>query len=328
MLGIHAEEFGFGYPPRALKLFSWKGTDFTLNLIPFGAFVRFKGEDDPEVDGGLYSANKWKRLAVLLAGSIMNILTGILLFSLVISQTGMPDFETVEIVGIAPGSPAEMAGVLEEDILFAIDDVQIKDINDVGEYVQSQLGNEITLTLKRGSTEIETTVIPRLDPPEGQGAIGIVMQNPVENVGFFRSIPVGGQLAIEQGKQLLAVPGMLIRGEVAAGDARMLSPKGIYDVYSQVREEEREFEGADFRLRMMNIAWFFAIISVSLGYSNLLPIPALDGGRILFIIPEILFNKRVPAKYENIIHFVGYASLLLLMGYAFFQDFANPIVLP
>jgi regulator of sigma E protease len=81
-------------------------------------------------------------------------------------------------------------------------------------------------------------------------------------------------------------------------------------------------------LVFINIAWFFGIVSVALGFSQLLPIPALDGGRILFIIPEIITGKRVPAKFENMVHLIGYAALLLLMGYVFYQDFVNPIVIP
>jgi len=81
-------------------------------------------------------------------------------------------------------------------------------------------------------------------------------------------------------------------------------------------------------LAILNIAWFFGIISVALGFSNLLPIPALDGGRILFLIPELLLNKRVPAKYENMVHLIGYSALLMVMVYVFYQDFINPVVLP
>jgi regulator of sigma E protease len=120
---------------------------------------------------------------------------------------------------------------------------------------------------------------------------------------------------------------MLLRGEIAGQDARMLSPKGIYDVYAQVRSDEQASPLQD-SARWLDTAWFFGVISVSLGFSNLLPIPALDGGRILFILPEIFFKKRVPAKYENFVHFVGYVSLLALMGYVFYQDIINPIVLP
>jgi regulator of sigma E protease len=327
-MGIQAEEFGFGYPPKLLKLFRWKGTDFTINLIPFGAFVRFKGEEDPEVTGGLYSANKWKRLATLLAGPFMNIFAGILLFSLVVSQSGIPQTDKVEIAGIAANSPAEEAGLIEADIIKSINDIEISDIGMVSGLVQDHLGEEITLSIDRNDNLIDFPITPRKNPPEGEGAIGIIMQNPTQKVGFIRSIPMGGKIAVEQVRQLLAVPGMLIKGDVNPEETRMLSPKGIFDIYSQVREEERVYEENNPSLSIMNIAWFFGIISISLGFSNLLPIPALDGGRILFILPEILFNKRVPAKYENLIHLIGYSGLLILMGYVFYQDIINPIVIP
>lgn len=325
---IQAEEFGFGYPPKLIKLFNWKGTDFTINLIPFGAFVRFKGEDDPSIVGGLYTANKWKRLGTLLAGPFMNLLTGVLLFSLVISRTGIPEPTIVEIVGIAPGSPAAEAGLGENDIIQSVNGKRISNILEVSSLVQENLGEEINLTILQDEALKEITVIPRIDPPEGEGAIGIIMQNPTRMVGFFNAIPIGCRIALESGRQLLSIPGMLIRGEVNPQEARMLSPKGIFDIYSQVREDARVIEQDDPSLILINIAWFFGIISISLGFSNLLPIPALDGGRILFILPEIFFGKRVPAKYENLIHLIGYSGLLLLMGYVFFQDITNPIVLP
>ena len=328
LFGIQAEEFGFGYPPKLIKLFNWKGTDFTINLIPFGAFVRFKGEDDPNIEGGLYKANKWKRLGTLVAGPFMNLLTGVLLFSLVVSKTGIPQPNIVEIAGIAPGSPAAEAGLKETDIIQAVNGKEITDIFEVIGLVQENLGEEITLTILQNNETENIIVIPRIDPPEGEGAIGIIMQNPTEKVGFLRAIPLGGRVALEQGRQLLSIPGMLIRGEVNPQETRMLSPKGIFDVYSQVREDERVIEQNDPSLIILNIAWFFGIISISLGFSNLLPIPALDGGRILFILPEIFLGKRMPAKYENLIHFIGYSGLLILMGYVFYQDIINPIVLP
>ncbi|MDO9545387.1 MAG: M50 family metallopeptidase [Pelolinea sp.] len=328
LMGIQAEEFGFGYPPKLFKVFRWKETDFTINLIPFGAFVRFKGEEDPEVEGGLYAANKWKRLATLIAGPFMNIFAGILLFSLVVSQSGIPQLDKVEIAAIASNSPAEEAGFFEADTIQSINGIEITEIVMVSTIVQENLGEEITFTILRNDESVNLTVTPRKDPPEGEGAIGIIMQNPTEKVGLLRSFPIGGKIAVEQVRQLLSIPGMLIKGEVDPEETRMLSPKGIFDVYSQVREKERVYEENNLSLTIMNIAWFFGIISISLGFSNLLPIPALDGGRIIFIIPEIFLGKRVPAKYENIIHLIGYSSLLMLMGYVFYQDIINPIVIP
>jgi regulator of sigma E protease len=327
-MGIQAEEFGFGYPPKLFKLFRWRGTDFTINLIPFGAFVRFKGEEDPEVVGGLYSANKWKRLATLLAGPLMNILAGILLFSLVVSQSGIPQLEKVEIAGISANSPAHDAGLIKTDIIKSINGIEITDIGMVSSLVQDHLEEEISLSIIRDDYLLDFRITPRKNPPEGEGAIGILMQNPTEKVGFLKSVPMGGRIAVEQVRQLLTFPGMLLKGDIKPEEARMLSPKGIFDVYSQVREEERVFEENNLSLSLMNIAWFFGIISISLGFSNLLPIPALDGGRIIFILPEILIGKRVPVKYENLIHLIGYSGLLILMGYVFYQDIINPIVIP
>jgi regulator of sigma E protease len=120
----------------------------------------------------------------------------------------------------------------------------------------------------------------------------------------------------------------LIHGKVSAEELRPLSPKGLYDVYDQVRESEQATEKQEPSLAYLNIAWFFGIISNALGISNLLPIPALDGGRILFILPEIFIGKRVPSQYENTIHMIGFVLLLMLMAYIFLQDFINPVVLP
>jgi regulator of sigma E protease len=325
---IETEEFGFGYPPKLLKLFTLGGTDFTLNLIPFGAFVRFKGENDPEAPGGLASANKWKRLATLVAGAAMNLLTGILLFTFVISRTGMPQADIISIASVEAGSPAAQAGILPDDIIKSVNDIEITDMRKVSEIIQQNLGIPVSMTLLRDEKLVEVSVTPRSSPPEGQGPLGIVMQNPVLKIGFIKAMPSGGKLAYEQIKQIVSMPLMLIRGQVQSADMRLLSPKGIYDVYSQVRADERQAEAGQPELAFLNIAWFFGIISVALGFTNLLPIPALDGGRMLFIIPEIITGKRVPAKYENMVHFIGYTALLMLMGYVFYQDLINPIVLP
>jgi regulator of sigma E protease len=108
---------------------------------------------------------------------------------------------------------------------------------------------------------------------------------------------------------------------------RLVSPKGIYDIYSQVRTSE-EASGVDQKTEVLNILWFFGIISVSLGYTNLLPIPALDGGRILFLLPELITGKKIPQKFENMVNLIGFTILIVLMVFVFIQDFTNPIVLP
>lgn len=325
---IEVEEFGFGFPPRMMKLFKIKETEFTLNWIPFGAFVRPKGENDPKVAGGLAAANPWKRLGVLLGGPLMNLALGLVVFSFVFTQTGAPDISTTLIIEINPGSPAESAGFMVNDTILSVDGIPVHEMSQVSTLVHERNGESVVIRVLRSGLEQEIAVTPRVNPPEGQGPLGIVMGNPVIQLSFWQAIPVAGQNVLNQAQQLITLPIKLIRGQISAEQARLVSPKGLYDIYSQVREQQATVEQSEPNLALLNILWFFGIISVALGLTNLLPIPALDGGRILFILPEIVLRKRVPMQYENTVHMVGYTLLLFLMGYLLIQDIVNPIVLP
>lgn len=330
MFGIEVEEFGFGFPPRLVRLFTWKGTEFTLNWIPFGAFVRPKGENDPAIPGGLASANPWKRLGVLVGGPFLNILTGIVIFAILFSKTGVPDTKKVQIMEVAQGSPAEMAGILPNDIISKINSTEITDTTQLASLVKANLGQEITLTLSRQEKFLEVKATPRVNPPPNQGSLGIVMGNPVRPITVWQAIPYSLMATGAQGVALITMPIMLIRGQVAAEDARMVGPVGMYDIYSQVRSRDisAEAQPSSPAAETMNRFWLLGVISIALGFTNLLPIPALDGGRIIFVLPELLFRKRVPAQYENMIHLIGFAALLALMVYVTTQDITNRIILP
>jgi regulator of sigma E protease len=330
LFGIEVEEFGFGFPPRLVKLFTWKGTEFTLNWIPFGAFVRPKGENDPAVPGGMAAANPWKRLGVLVGGPLMNILTGIIIFTILFSRTGAPDAKTVQIMEVAKNSPAEIAGILPNDIVLKVNGIEITSTTSLSSIVKENLGKEVTLTLGRSEKTVEIKATPRINPPPNQGSLGIVMGNPIKPISFFQAIPYSLITTAAQGVALITMPIQLIRGQVASEDARMVGPVGMYDIYSQVRTRDltAEAQPASTAADSLNRFWLLGVISIALGFTNLLPIPALDGGRIIFVLPEILFQKRVPAQYENMIHLIGFAALLALMVYVTTQDITNRIVLP
>lgn len=330
MFGIEVEEFGFGFPPRLVRLFTWKGTEFTLNWIPFGAFVRPKGENDPAVPGGLASANPWKRLGVLVGGPFLNILTGIVIFAILFSRTGVPDTTKVQIMEVAKGSPAEMAGILPNDIILKVNSTEIKDTTQLSTIVKANLGQEVAITLSRQDKTIEIKATPRVNPPPDQGSLGIVMGNPTRQITVWQAIPYSLLTTGAQGVALITMPIMIIRGQVAAEDARVVGPVGMYDIYSQVRSRDisAESKPSSPAADTMNRFWLLGVISIALGFTNLLPIPALDGGRILFVLPELLFRKRVPAQYENMIHLIGFAALLALMVYVTTQDITNRIILP
>ncbi len=329
--GIEVEEFGFGFPPRLVKLFQFQETEFTLNWIPFGAFVRPKGENDPSVPGGLASANPWARLAVLFGGPFMNLLTGIILFSLVFTQLGAPDINKVLIVGVNKNSPAEAAGLKPNDIVSAINGQAVTSTQQLSDLVHQNLGNTISISLQRDGKDIVVQTTPRVNPPAGEGALGITMSNPVHQINWLQSLPYASQIAFDQGRQLITLPVMLLRGQVSPQEGRLVGPKGIYDIYQAARSRDQQEATATQTPPPpvgLNTLSFLATISIALGFTNLLPIPALDGGRILFVLPEIFLRRRVPAQYENMIHLIGFTALILLMIYITTQDIIHPVVMP
>lgn len=327
---IEIEEFGFGFPPKLVKLFTWKGTDFTLNWIPFGAFVRPKGENDPTVPGGLASANPWRRLIVLLGGPAFNILTGILLFSILFARIGGPDTKVVQIIEVNPGSPAATASLDIGDIIRKVNEQEITSTEKIISIVQQNLGKEITITYERSGKLNDVQITPRIKPPENEGALGIVMSNPIVPLTWPQAVPLAFQAAYEQTVSLISLPGRLIQGQISPDQARMVGPVGMYDIYSQVRNRDiQEAETApETPAASLNRVALLAVISIAVGLTNLFPIPALDGGRILFLLPELIFRRRVSPKWENMVHFVGFTVLILIMVYVTSQDITNRIVLP
>mgnify|MGYP000542523149 CR=1 FL=1 len=310
-LGVDVEEFGIGFPPRLVKLFKVGGTIFSINWIPLGGFVRLKGENDPSVPGGLAAASPWVRLGVLFAGPLMNLAVGVLLAIVFIYSLGEPVLDRVQVQGVALGSPAEQAGLLAGDEILRVNGQEIDTVEQLHEIIYANLGQEVQITYLRGEQVGEVSLVPRNPPPE-EGAIGISMGYVVQPTTWAKAIPGGLRLAVDYGRSVLTLPFRILRGEISPEEGRPVGYKGMFDIYQQIR----------------NPLWFFMVISMSLGIFNLLPIPALDGGRILFTLPEIVLRRRVPAQYENIIHLVGFALLILLLLYVNLQDFLNPVQLP
>ena len=326
---IEVEEFGFGFPPRLARLFTLGGTEFTLNWIPFGAFVRPKGENDPTVAGGLAAANPWKRLAVLFGGPIMNLLAGMLIFSLVFVKIGAPDSSVVLINSVSPNSPAASAGFQTGDIVLSVNGAKVTDSTNLQDMIHQNLGKQVTVSLKRNTQIVEVKATPRLNPPAGQGALGVVLSNPVRRITWFESIPIATQMTYEQIKQMALLPGRLIAGSIPPDQARVVGPVGMFDIYQQARQRDTQDQAAaNPQNPAVNTLLLMAFISVALGITNLLPIPALDGGRILFVLPEIITHHRVKPEFENTVHMIGFALLILLLVVITTNDFLHPIALP
>lgn len=324
---VEIEEFGIGFPPRLVTLFKAGGTIFSLNAIPLGGFVRPKGENDPTVEGGLAAAKPLVRIAVFLAGPLANILTAVILYSIIFVRIGAPDpsrANEVLINVVAQNSPAAAAGLLAGDVITKVNGQEIDSTDKLHDLVYANLGKEVIFTYRREGQEVDVKLTPRANPPEGEGAIGIVMGTPTMPLSPLVAIPEGARATFAHSKALIGVVGNIVQGQLPQGDARLVGYKGMFDIYENVRTEDSS-SGYPSGVSVLS---FLTSISISLGLLNLLPIPALDGGRILFVLPELLFHKRIPQKYENVINAIGFTLMLILLLFINLQDFINPIQIP
>jgi regulator of sigma E protease len=312
LMKVEVEEFGIGFPPRLAKLFEYKGTTFTLNWIPLGGFVRPKGENDPEVKGGLAAASPWVRLGVLFAGPVMNLFIGVILGVMLFYTLGdaIPNIVLIRIV--APQSPAAEAGFQPNDRVLKVNGQPIDSIEKMQSLITQNLGKQAEIEVQRGSQTLTLNLTPRANPPAGQGPMGVELDNATRPISVLTAFNRGVTAAYQNVRGILLLPVRMLQGQASPQEGRLVGYKGMYDIYT----------------RLPSPFLFFMMISISLGVINLLPIPALDGGRIALTLPEILFHRRIPAQYENVIHMVGFSLLLLLLIYINVQDFINPIKLP
>lgn len=324
LFNIEVEEFGLGFPPRLATLFEAGGTKYTLNWIPLGGFVRPKGENDPEVEGGLAAASPWVRFAVLAAGPIANLLVGVILYTMIFSQIGVPISNQVQVIEVAPSSPAQQAGLRSGDLILQVNNQDINSTDDLQNSIQANLGKQTEITYQRDGQTHQVTLVPRDNPPQGEGAIGIVMSNPTKPISLPEALPRGTVAVFQHSREILTFPFQIIQGQVSPEQGRFVGFKGMFDIYQEVRQSEP----TPVIPSSVRVLGFFATVTISLGILNLLPIPALDGGRILFVLPEIIIGRRIPPEYENVINLVSFALLLMLLLYINLQDFVNPIQLP
>ena len=453
-VGITILEFGIGFPPRMLTLFTRGETEYTLNWLPIGGFVRplgedfvrpvaqeeaardrkqleerlYSGEDLPDFLSGererlhakgvrkITSVNEAKPLArilFLVGGSTANLLTAIILFTIIglsglptlvggsagvisidedstLYEAGLREGDLIETVngeyfesapqllellnasagepvnltieregtpieltytpaagdthgnyvfvsGVNSDSPAETAGIQVDDLIVAFNGQTLTDFEDLPAQTQEHLGEEISLTLLRDGETVEVQLTPRENPPEGQGSIGIGIVPAYDNAADGMILVEGGMqqalvpLTLGQSIQfsfgqvasffdtLVRLPGQLIAGELSSEEARVMSPLAISQFGGMFLQQSIEQD------RPVVILNYIAIISIALGITNLLPLPALDGGRVVFVLVEIIRGRPIAPERESVVHLIGMALLLSLMVFAFLNDILNPV---
>ena len=331
---IEVEEFGFGLPSyRLATLFKWQGTEFTIHALPLGGFVRPKGENDPSVPGGLAAANPWKRLVVLFSGPLMNLLTAILVFAILIGLSGMPSVGPIRVAEVSPASPAEQAGFQAGDLIVAMKSVRITGVDQAITLIQSNLDQPMQIDVERGGQPLTLTATPLSSRSEQQGALGISLMSATRPATLGDMVIGGLTITGLQAAAIVYLPFAILRGIIAPEDARVVGFKGIFDMFSLAVQEDVQSRqgaaGAAAAQRPTN--WtlnLIGLLSVTLGVMNLIPIPALDGGRILFTLPEILFRRRIPPEVENVVNGLAMLVLIVLLLFVNLMDFINPAKIP
>lgn len=324
LFGIHVLEFGIGLPPKALKLFKYKETEYTLNWLLIGGFVRLDGEQtdpswweriNPLTRSHMFFAKPaWQRALVILAGVAMNFLVGILLFGAVYTKIGVPRFEgeQVMVAEVAKGSPAELAAISPGEIIVRVGEATVGNSDQFVGLIKDQQGKAITLYLakldgngNKTDSERVVTVVPRENPPEGEGALGVA----VSTVPIVRYEKKAWYVAPYYGM----VEGMKEAWGWSREFLRIFAhPTELWkNLSGPVKVVQIGEEAVSEGLIMM--ARFAGIISLNLAIFNLLPIPALDGGRLLMVGLEKIVGRARVAKYENYVNAVGMGLLILLL---------------
>jgi regulator of sigma E protease len=319
--GVKIDEFGIGFPPRLLTLFEAGGTKYTLNWIPLGGFVRPAGEDDPDVPGGLAASSKTTRALVLIAGPAANVLLAFFAF-LFAFRFAAPNLDQVIIAEVQSNTPAFEAGIAEGDVILEVSGVSADSFQAIQAEIVDKLGQELVFTIERDGAVFDITLIPRTEWPEDQGPVGVTLGYPPANLSWGQSTQLSLDSMQSQVVGLLQLPGRLIAGEASEEEARISGLKGIHDMLAWASAVD---SSSDRPFITLNIV---GVISLGLALANLLPIPALDGGRLMFVFFEAIFRRRISPQFEGLAHALGFAFLLILMVYFNLQDFINPINLP
>jgi regulator of sigma E protease len=312
---VRVLEFGVGFPPRLFSI-KRRETIYSLNAIPLGGFVKMAGEEDPAVPGSLASKSIATRLLVLSSGAVMNLLLPFLLFSIALMVPHQAIRGDIMVEKVSPGSPAALAGIVPGDRLLECNGQTLSHGGDLSRSIQLNLGKTITLTVKHSDgTIVDVRLMPRWQPPEGEGAVGVLtnttnITQKTEHLALWRAIPEG---VVDCVDTFVLFKNGIISMIIGTTPAKFTGPVGIAQLTGEVAAAG-----------ISPLFEFAAFLSINLGIFNIFPLPALDGGRIAFVLVEWLRRgKRVRPKTEGLVHLIGFVLLMLFFVAITFQDISR-----
>jgi regulator of sigma E protease len=315
--GVGVLEFGIGFPPRIWGI-KRRDTIYSINALPLGGFVKLAGEEDPKVPASLASKGYGTRILVLASGSLVNIILPLVLFSVAFMLPHSVVNYPVTIQEVAANSPAELAGLRAGDTILKINGDAVNNGGDVQRDIEINLGREISMTVQHSDGATQTIrVAPRWKPPQGQGATGILLGAPAttpvitsQALPLWEAVPAGLKEAYQT---LVLFKNEIERWIIGASSPQVTGPVGIAQLTGEVA-----------RSGFSPLVEFAAFISINLGIVNILPLPALDGGRIAFVLLEMVRRgRRISPKTEGLVHLVGFLLLIGLILVVTYGDIVN-----
>jgi regulator of sigma E protease len=297
---IKVNEFSLGFGPQILSIKS-KETDYSIRILPFGGYVKMEGEDSKTSNPRAFN-NKpaLTRLGVVLAGPVMNFILAILLLAIISFSSGIATTQ----VTVIPGEPAQRAGIRSNDHIYAIDNQRVDSWDEVVDLISKKPNEKIAVTVLRDGNYIKYIVDTAVEPETQRGIIGI--KTVVVKNSLSKSLKFGAQKTFWISKMILVGISQMISGKV---EVDVMGPLGLVHIVGEAA-----------KIGAYQLLYIAAIISINLGLFNLFPIPALDGGRGVFLALELLRGKPIEPEKEGLIHFIGFALLMFLMVIVLFKD--------
>lgn len=328
---IRVDEFGVGYPPRAKKLFTWKGTLFSLNWLPFGGFVKIYGEDAQsgiKEEGTFYSAKLYQKLLVLLAGVIANILLAFVLYtgSFLVGFLGFADeFPNAHVIdqagilvtGTQKDSPADISGILAGDKIIGISEgensIAPKTISELTNFIASYENKELTIKVDRNNEEKIITAVPQKNSYETPAVIGVsIISADKLRLPFGDAVILGAKTTVKEFVSTIRSIGIMLKSLINPNTKMVGEVSGPVGI--------AKFAGIALSFGFGTLLSFSALISINLAVINLFPFPALDGGRFILEIINRNGRSKIGTRIVSIVNQVGFIILLLLMVYVTYKD--------
>ncbi len=319
MNGIHVVEFAVGMGPNLLS-FTKGDTKYSLKLLPLGGACMFEGEDGlniqegEETEGSFMKANVWARIATVVAGPIFNFILGIIAAVILVSLVTI----NLPVIRIVENGAAMEAGLQDNDRIVALNGEKVYLFEELALFNRVNGGKETVVEFERNGTLMETKLTPQYDAASGGYLLGVYCNAVAQEEGLARVKYAWYEIRfyVQQTYKSLA---LLVQGEVKKDE--VAGPVGIaVNVVGKTYDVAKEYGATTIFVNMLGIV---LMLTINLGILNLLPIPALDGGRLVFMLIEVVRGKPIPPEKEGMVHFIGLMFFMGLMIFVFFNDLRN-----